>query len=136
MFIQKTLVNEKGDSSQYSDIYADIVPYCLKFIMVRHTILSTYITILKISVLKMVCSSEAPCTCYYFLILSDPLNKSWIRHYKYSVTVALNHKKLVGDPKRMTKFKPSIDKYNLEEINYPWEIDYWKKFRKTSTNCS
>ena len=34
----------------------------------------------------MASSSEAPCTCQYFLIQSDPLNKSLIRHYKLATS--------------------------------------------------
>ena len=32
----------------------------------------------------------------------------------------------------MTKFKPFIDEYNWEEINFPSEEDDWKKFEKNN----
>ena len=35
-------------------------------------------------------------------------------------------------PQKVTKFKPFINKYNCERINYPSEKDDWKKLEKNN----
>ena len=44
--------------------------------------------------------------------------------------VALNQEEIKKDLQRITKIKPFIYKYNLEEINYPSEKGYWKNAEK------
>lgn len=48
--------------------------------------------------------------------------------FQYSVTVALNNKKI--NHKKYQKVKPLIDIYDQKDINYPSEKDDWKKFEK------
>ena len=38
-----------------------------------------------------------------------------------------NHKEIGKDSGKITKIKAFIDKYNYEGINYPSEINDWKK---------
>ena len=52
------------------------------------------------------------------------------KFFQYAVSVASNHKEKGKRPKRITKIKPFINKYNWEGINYPSEKDDWKKFEK------
>ena len=46
------------------------------------------------------------------------------------VTVTLNHEGIKKDSQRIAKFKPFVNKYNWERINFPSEKDDWKKFAK------
>ena len=51
--------------------------------------------------------------------------------FQYAVTLALNLDKIKKDPQRVSKIKPSIAKYNWEDIDFPStskEVDF------TSTN--
>ena len=43
--------------------------------------------------------------------------------FQYAVTVALNHEELKKYPRRITKNKPFINKYNWKEINFPSKKD-------------
>ena len=47
-------------------------------------------------------------------------------------TVPSNFEEIKKDPQRIKKIKPSINKYNLEEINCPWEEVDWKKTEKNN----
>ena len=49
----------------------------------------------------------------------NPINKKDNKCFQYAVTVALNHEEIKRDRQRITKFKPFINKYNLEGINCP-----------------
>ena len=42
----------------------------------------------------------------------NPINKVDNKCFRYAVTVALNYEEIKKDPQRITKIKPSIDKYN------------------------
>ena len=46
------------------------------------------------------------------------LNKKITKCFQYAVTVALNHEEIKKDPQRITKIKPSINKYNCERIHF------------------
>ena len=60
----------------------------------------------------------------------NPFNKKDNKCFQYAVTVTLNHEGIKKDSQRIAKFKPFINKYNWEWINFPSEKDYWKKFAK------
>ena len=60
----------------------------------------------------------------------DPINKKDNKCFQYDVTIALNHKEIGKHHERITKVKPSINKYNWERISYPSEKDDWKKSEK------
>ena len=62
----------------------------------------------------------------------NPINKVDNKCFRYAVTVALNYEEIKKDPQRITKIKPSIDKYNWKEINFPSEKDDWKKFEENN----
>ena len=49
---------------------------------------------------------------------TNPINKKGNKYFQYTITVALNHDKITGKPKRITKIKLFISIYNWEEINY------------------
>ena len=48
--------------------------------------------------------------------------------FQYAVTVALNRDKIKKDPQRVSKIKPFIDKYNWNDIDFPFTGKDWKKF--------
>ena len=47
--------------------------------------------------------------------------------FQYAVTLALNLDKIKKDPERVSKIKPFIEKYNLEDIDFPSACKDWKK---------
>ena len=47
------------------------------------------------------------------------INKKDNKCFQCAVIVALNHKKIGKNSKRMTKIKPLINKFNWEGINFP-----------------
>ena len=48
--------------------------------------------------------------------------------FQYAVTLALNLDKIKKDPQRVSKIKPYIEKYNWEDIDFPFTSKDWKKF--------
>ena len=50
--------------------------------------------------------------------------------FQYAATVALNYEEIELHSERVSNFKPFINKYNQEGINYPSKIDDWKTFDK------
>ena len=56
--------------------------------------------------------------------------------FQYAITVALNYKAIKKDPKRISKIKPFINKYNRKEINYSSEKDDWKTFEKNNVTIA
>ena len=48
--------------------------------------------------------------------------------FQYAVTLALNHVVIKKDPQRVSKIKPFIEKYNLEDIDFPSTSKDWKIF--------
>ena len=48
--------------------------------------------------------------------------------FLYVVTVALNHKNIVKDSQRISKFKPFIDQYDWKEISFPSHKKHREKF--------
>ena len=48
--------------------------------------------------------------------------------FQYAVTLVLNLDKIKKDPQRVSKIKPFIEKYNLEDIDFPSTSKDWKKF--------
>ena len=62
----------------------------------------------------------------------NSINKKDSKCFQYTVTVALSHEEIKIGPQRITKIKPTINKYNWEGINYPSEKDDWKKIEKNN----
>ena len=52
--------------------------------------------------------------------------------FQYAATLMSNHREIGKDSGKITKIKAFIDKYNYEGINYPSEIDDWKKLQKNN----
>ena len=48
--------------------------------------------------------------------------------FRYALAVALNHKQIKSDPKRISNLNLFIDQYNWKGINFPSQIEDWKKF--------
>ena len=48
--------------------------------------------------------------------------------FQYAVILALNLDTIKKDPQRVSKIKPFIEKYNLENIDFPSTSKDWKKF--------
>ena len=66
----------------------------------------------------------------------NPINKKDNKCFQYAVTVALNHKEIEKHTERIKKFKPFINKYKWEGINFPSEKDNWKTFEKNNVTIS
>ena len=66
----------------------------------------------------------------------NPINKKDNKSFQYAVTVALNYEETKKDPKRITKIKPFINKYNWEGINYPSQNNDWRKFEKNNVTIA
>ena len=60
------------------------------------------------------------------------INKNDSKCFEYAVTVVLNHEEIGANPERITKIKPSVNKYEWEGTNFLWEKDGWKKIEKNS----
>ena len=61
----------------------------------------------------------------------NPINKKFFNDnkcFQYAGKAALNHEKIRKNPKRKTKFKSFINKYDWEGINSPSKKDDWKNF--------
>ena len=56
--------------------------------------------------------------------------------FQYAVTVALNHEEIKRDPRRISKIKPFINKYNWDGIKYPSKIGDWKMFEKNNATIA
>ena len=52
--------------------------------------------------------------------------------FQYAITVALNHQNINNHPERVTNIKPSIDKYNWNEIDFPSHRNNWKNFESNN----
>ena len=50
--------------------------------------------------------------------------------FQYAATVTLNYEEIQCNPENISNIKPFVNKYNSKGINYPSEIDDWKKFEK------
>ena len=50
------------------------------------------------------------------------------KRFQYAVTLALNLDKIEKDSQRVSKIKLFIEKYNLEDIDFPSTSKDWKKF--------
>ena len=50
--------------------------------------------------------------------------------FKYTITVALNHKQIKNYPERISNLKPFIDQYEWKNINFPATIKDWEKFEQ------
>ena len=57
----------------------------------------------------------------------NPKNNDY-KCFQYAVTLALNLDKINNHPKRISKFKPFIEQYNWNDIDFPSTSKDWKKF--------
>ena len=57
----------------------------------------------------------------------NPINKEVNICFQYTVPTLLNYEEIKKNPRRITKIKPFINKYNWEGINFPLEKDDWEK---------
>ena len=46
------------------------------------------------------------------------INKKDKNCFQYTITIRLNHEQIIKDSRKITKIKPSIDKYNWERISH------------------
>ena len=82
---------------------------------------------------------------YYFAIknLSDLNSLGWLQCKKEAITIinnnnnkkfqnALNYQAIETHPERISKFKPYINKYNWEGINFPVGSKEWPKFERNN----
>ena len=56
--------------------------------------------------------------------------------FQYALTVALNYEQIKDHPERVSKIKPSIDKYNWKEIDFPSHSKDWKKFESNKKSIA
>ena len=66
----------------------------------------------------------------------NPINKKDNKCFQYAVTVTLNHGEIKKDPQIITKFKPFINKYYWQGINFPSEKDDWNNFEKNNVTIA
>ena len=52
--------------------------------------------------------------------------------FQYAVTLALNLNSIDNHPKRISKIKPFINKYNWKDIDFPAMSKDWKKFESNN----
>ena len=57
----------------------------------------------------------------------NPKNNDY-KCFQYAVTLALNLDKVNDHPKRISKIKPFIEKYNAKDIDFPSTSKDWKEF--------
>ena len=57
----------------------------------------------------------------------NPKNNDY-KYFQYAVTLALNPDKINMHPERISKIKPFIEQYNLNDIEFPSTSKDWKKF--------
>ena len=55
-------------------------------------------------------------------------NKKDDKCFQYVVTIAVNYDKIGDHLERVSKVKPFINQYDWSEINFPSNINDWKKF--------
>ena len=66
----------------------------------------------------------------------NPENKKDNKCFQYAPTLALKHQNIGKDLQRISKIKPSINKYNWEGIEFPvWPKD-WKQFEQNNKTIS
>ena len=58
----------------------------------------------------------------------NPINNDY-KCFQYAVTLALNLDKIRKNPRRISKIKPFIDRYNWKDIDFPATGKDWKKFK-------
>ena len=56
--------------------------------------------------------------------------------FEYSITVALNHRKIGKNPQKISKIKPYINNYNWKDINFPAGIYDWKTFERNNKDIA
>ena len=61
---------------------------------------------------------------------TNPINKKGNKCFQYAVTFVLNYEEIRIDLQRITKIKPSTNRYNWEGINFPLEKMIGKKLRE------
>ena len=73
----------------------------------------------------------------------DPQKKATInlksnnnKCFQYAIRIALNHKKIVKDLQRISKFKPFINKYNWKKIKFLSHKNDWKKFESNNKSIA
>ena len=57
-------------------------------------------------------------------------------YFQYALTVALNHKNIVNDPRRTSKMKPFINQYNWKAKSFPSHKKPWKKFESNNKSIA
>ena len=67
---------------------------------------------------------------------TNSINKKDNKCFQYAVIVTLNHEEIKKDPQIITKFKPFINKYYWEGINFPSEKDNWNNFEKNNVTIA
>ena len=60
------------------------------------------------------------------------INKKGNECFQYAATVTLSYEEIKGDPQKITKMKPFINKYSLAGINNLSEKNGWRKFEKSN----
>ena len=115
-----------------------ITPY-LKGIINNHKNSSTWKSQLTITISFF--SYEGDKVFYRFSWLDknknatiNPINKK-NKCFRYAVTVVLNFE-IKKDQQRITKIKPFINKHSWQAINYPSEINDWKKLEKINVTIA
>ena len=62
----------------------------------------------------------------------NPKNINDNNCFQYSISVALDHQSIGGDPQRISRIRPFISQYNWEGIEFPATQKDWKKFEQNN----
>ena len=66
----------------------------------------------------------------------NPISKNDGKCFQYAVTVALNHEQIKKNLQIITKFKPFIDQYDWNEIEFPSHKNDCKKFESNNNTIA
>ena len=66
----------------------------------------------------------------------NPINKKDNKCFQYATTVVLNYEETGKYAERITKSKPSINKYKWEGIKFSSQKDDWKKIEKNNVTIT
>ena len=66
----------------------------------------------------------------------NPKNKKADNCFQYAIAVALNYQNIKNNPERISKIKPSINKYNWKGINFPSHKEDWNNFEKNNKSIA
>ena len=56
--------------------------------------------------------------------------------FKYAIIAALHHQEIGGNPQRISKLKPFVNRYNWKDIEFLSYSKYWRKFEQNNMSIA